>query len=132
MVSVAAGWAWVAAIVWLSLTPSPPQLDVVHSDKLGHYMAYGLLMFWFCQLYPRWAARVAYAAGFMKRYPFIKAEYWRGSGNKLVFRTLTEHRTGQLDTDAVLVGTENAMTQAHAFKAAELCLRAQMAARKIA
>ncbi|MEO6163781.1 MAG: hypothetical protein ABIP88_06565, partial [Candidatus Binatia bacterium] len=47
----------------------------------------------------------AYTAGFMKRYPFIKAEYWRGSGNKLVFRTLTEHRAGQLDTDAVLVGT---------------------------
>src|SRR5215208_7513070 len=52
----------------------------------------------------------AYTAGFMKRYPFIKAEFWRGSGNKLVFRTLTEHRTGQLDTDAVLVGTENVMT----------------------
>ena len=46
----------------------------------------------------------------MKRYPFIKAEFWRGSGNKLVFRTLTEHRAGQLDTDAVLVGTENVMT----------------------
>lgn len=56
------------------------------------------------------ALLAAYAAGFMKRYPFIKAEYWRGSGNKLVFRTLTEHRAGQLDTDAVLVGTENAMT----------------------
>jgi iron(III) transport system substrate-binding protein len=52
----------------------------------------------------------AYTTGFMKRYPFIKAEFWRGSGNKLVFRTLTEHRAGQLDTDAVLVGTENAMT----------------------
>ncbi len=52
----------------------------------------------------------AYTRGFMKRYPFIKAEFWRGSGNKLVFRTLTEHRVGQLDTDAVLVGTENVMT----------------------
>jgi iron(III) transport system substrate-binding protein len=52
----------------------------------------------------------AYTVGFMKKYPFIKAEFWRGSGNKLVFRTLTEHRTGQLDTDAVLVGTENVMT----------------------
>jgi iron(III) transport system substrate-binding protein len=52
----------------------------------------------------------AYTAGFMKRYPFIKAEFWRGSGNKLVFRTLTEHRTGRLDADAVLVGTENVMT----------------------
>jgi hypothetical protein len=52
----------------------------------------------------------AYTTGFMKRYAFIKAEFWRGSGNKLVFRTLTEHRAGQLDTDAVLVGTENVMT----------------------
>ena len=52
----------------------------------------------------------AYTRGFMKRYPFIKAEFWRGSGNKLVFRTLTEHRVGQLDTDAVLVGSENVMT----------------------
>ena len=51
----------------------------------------------------------AYSNGFMKRYPFVKAEFWRGSGNKLVFRTLTEHKTGQLDTDAVLVGTENVM-----------------------
>lgn len=52
----------------------------------------------------------AYSRGFMKKYPFVKAEFWRGSGNKLVFRTLTEHRTAQLDTDAVLVGTENVMT----------------------
>ena len=51
-----------------------------------------------------------YANGFMKRYPFMKAEFWRGSGNKLVFRTLTEHKTHQLDTDAVLVGTENVLT----------------------
>jgi iron(III) transport system substrate-binding protein len=52
----------------------------------------------------------AYTKGFMKQYPFVKAEFWRGSGNKLVFRALTEHKTGQLDTDAVLVGTENVMT----------------------
>ena len=38
---------------------------------------------------------------------------------------------GQLILDC-LNRTENAMTQAHAFKAAELCLRAQMAARRIA
>jgi predicted dehydrogenase len=37
---------------------------------------------------------------------------------------------GQLILDC-LNRTEKAMTQAHAFKAAELCLRAQMAARKI-
>jgi hypothetical protein len=38
---------------------------------------------------------------------------------------------GQLILDC-LNRTENAMTQAHAFKAAELCLKAQQAAKKIA
>ena len=57
------GWAMVAAIVWLSLTPSPPKVDFEHSDKLGHLLGYGTLMFWFSQLYTR-TTRVLYAAGF--------------------------------------------------------------------
>jgi VanZ family protein len=60
--AIAAGWAWAAAIVWLSLTPSPPQADFSHSDKLGHFAAYGLLMFWFARLYKN---RIAFAAGFI-------------------------------------------------------------------
>lgn len=63
--SVAIGWFGVAAIVWLSLTPSPPTLDVTLGDKLGHFTAYGFLMFWFCQLYARRGARVAYGAAFV-------------------------------------------------------------------
>lgn len=59
---VALGWAWAAAIAWLSLTPSPPSVDVAYGDKLGHVAAYALLMFWFAQLY---ASRVYYAAGFV-------------------------------------------------------------------
>jgi VanZ family protein len=59
------GWGWAAAIVWLSLTPSPPTLDFEQSDKLGHFLAYGGLMFWFCQLYPKAQTRVYYAAGFI-------------------------------------------------------------------
>jgi VanZ family protein len=62
---LAAGWAWAAAIVWLSLTPAPPDLDIEHGDKLGHFAAYGLLMFWFCQLYLQRKARIAYAMGFV-------------------------------------------------------------------
>ena len=58
---VAAGWAWAAAIVWLSLTPSLPKLGTGHADKFGHFAAYGVLMFWFAQLYRQ---RLAYAAGF--------------------------------------------------------------------
>jgi VanZ family protein len=62
---LAAGWAWAAAIVWLSLTPAPPDLDIEHGDKLGHFAAYGLLMFWFSQLYLQRKTRIAYAMGFV-------------------------------------------------------------------
>jgi VanZ family protein len=61
---LAFGWSIVAAIIWLSLTPSPPKLGVTLGDKLGHLAAYGTLMFWFCQLYARRPTRAAYAAAF--------------------------------------------------------------------
>jgi VanZ family protein len=62
---VALGWTWAGAIVWLSLTPSPPKVDFAESDKLGHFIAYGGLMFWFSMLYLKRASRAAYAAGFI-------------------------------------------------------------------
>src|SRR5689334_5956856 len=62
---VALGWAWAAAIVWLSLTPSPPKVDFQESDKVGHFIAYGTLMAWFCFLYPGTRTRVLYGAGFI-------------------------------------------------------------------
>ena len=62
---IAAGWGWAAAIVWLSLTPAPPEVDIAHSDKLGHFAGYGLLMFWFAQLYQQRKSRIAYALGFV-------------------------------------------------------------------
>ena len=49
----------------------------------------------------------AYVKAFMNKYPFIKADFWRGSGNQLVFRTLMEHRSGKLTADVISVGTEN-------------------------
>lgn len=60
---IAAGWLWLAAIIWLSLTPDPPQVDVSQGDKLGHFAAYGALMFWFAALYP--ARRPPFAIGFI-------------------------------------------------------------------
>src|SRR5215475_2345014 len=51
----------------------------------------------------------AHIKGFTNRYPFVKAEYWRGSGNQLVVRTLMEHRVGKLEADVISVGTENVM-----------------------
>lgn len=61
---IAGGWAIAAVIVWLSITPSPPKIDIDEGDKLGHLLAYGTLMFWFCQLYAGRGARAAHAAGF--------------------------------------------------------------------
>jgi VanZ family protein len=54
----------VLAVVWLSLTPSPPRVDFRESDKVGHLLAYGVLMFWFGQLYTR-HTRLFYGAGFV-------------------------------------------------------------------
>lgn len=64
-VLVAAGWAWAAAIVWLSLMPSPPELGIAHGDKLGHFAAYGLLMLWFTQLHVALRSRLAHAGVFV-------------------------------------------------------------------
>jgi len=45
------GWFGVALLLWLSLTPSPPQVATFPQvDKVEHLLAYGLLMLWFAQL----------------------------------------------------------------------------------
>ncbi len=42
------GWAMVACVVWLSLTPQPPQPpSFLAWDKAQHFVAYGGLMAWF-------------------------------------------------------------------------------------
>jgi VanZ family protein len=64
-VYVAVGWLLVAAIVWLSVTPSPPKVDFESSDKIGHLLAYALVMFWFAQLYAARPARLGYAGLFI-------------------------------------------------------------------
>jgi len=61
---LAVGWAMVAAIVVGSVMHSPPSLGLEQGDKLEHLGSYGLVMFWFCQLYYARRARLAYALGF--------------------------------------------------------------------
>lgn len=63
--AIAVGWLYAAAIVFLSLTPRPPRIEVEHGDKLGHLLAYGLLMFWFCFLYRYRHTRLAYGIGWI-------------------------------------------------------------------
>ena len=56
------GLVWVAAVFYLSLTPHPPQpVTFWQADKLGHALAYGLLMLWFCQVYRRRSSRMLLA-----------------------------------------------------------------------
>lgn len=62
---LAAGCALAALIVWLSVTPSPPEIEVTEGDKLGHVLAYAALMFWFCQLHAARRVRFAYAIAFI-------------------------------------------------------------------
>jgi VanZ family protein len=61
---LAAGWAMVAAIVYGSVMHSPPSLGFEQSDKLEHLGSYGLVTFWFCQLYLERRVRLGYALGF--------------------------------------------------------------------
>jgi VanZ family protein len=59
------GIGLVLTVVYLSLTPQAPELGFEQSDKLGHLLAYGTLMNWFCQLYDGRGRRIALAAGFV-------------------------------------------------------------------
>lgn len=48
-----AAWVLVAAIIYLSVTPRPPDIPFDEGDKLGHLLAYGTTMLWFAQIYER-------------------------------------------------------------------------------
>jgi VanZ family protein len=49
------GAALVGLVVYLSLTPNPPELlsfsNFSNADKFEHALAYGTLTLWFCQIY---------------------------------------------------------------------------------
>ena len=48
----AIGWILVGVVVWLSLTPQPPQLpSFLGWDKAQHILAYAVLMYWFWLCY---------------------------------------------------------------------------------
>ncbi|MFQ5716897.1 MAG: VanZ family protein [Nitrospinales bacterium] len=48
---LAAGWLFVVAAVYLSLTPSPPSVGLTRSGFFLHFSGYALLMGWFATLY---------------------------------------------------------------------------------
>jgi VanZ family protein len=46
------GWLLIGLLVYLSLTPHPPEpFSFPDADKLEHGIAYGSLALWFCQIY---------------------------------------------------------------------------------
>lgn len=45
------GWFGVALLIYLWLTPSPPEIPVEQGDKIGHVAAFAVLMLWWAQLY---------------------------------------------------------------------------------
>ena len=45
--------------------PHPPKVDLEQGDKLGHFAAYGLLMFLFCMAYVSTGTRATCATGFI-------------------------------------------------------------------
>ena len=61
------GWLLVIVIIYLSLSPKPPDIDLGFDwqDKPKHLLAYFTLMAWFSQLYQRKLTRLSYALGFV-------------------------------------------------------------------
>lgn len=53
------GWAWVVVVIFISLTPNPPEpVRFWNADKLEHALAYSLLMLWFAQIFSRHMSRL--------------------------------------------------------------------------
>jgi VanZ family protein len=59
------GFALVALVVFLSLTPEPVDAGQLGGVKIGHFVAYLVLMLWFAQLYRALPARIALVAAFV-------------------------------------------------------------------
>ncbi|HEX5128613.1 MAG TPA: VanZ family protein, partial [Usitatibacter sp.] len=62
---LAIGFGLVALVIYLSLTPKPIDAGSVGEVKVGHFIAYGVLMLWFAQLYGSFRARLALFAAFV-------------------------------------------------------------------
>ena len=59
------GGLLIVLIWYLSLIPNPPDTGIDNGDKLGHFLAYGLLMGWFAQIYIQLKPRLWLMLGFI-------------------------------------------------------------------
>jgi len=64
---VSIGYLMVLAVLYLSLAPAPPEISIEfeYIDKLEHFLAYFILMFWFAQLYKTSRVRLFYVFFFV-------------------------------------------------------------------
>jgi hypothetical protein len=62
---ITVGWLGVAAVIYLSLMPRPPELlsGLEQGNRVGHVLAYASLMLWFSQLTDLPVPRLGYASG---------------------------------------------------------------------
>lgn len=61
------GWLLVLLACYFSLTANPPEFNIEfeYLDKLEHFLAYFILMFWFAQLYKISRVRLFYVFFFV-------------------------------------------------------------------
>ncbi|MDH5389299.1 MAG: VanZ family protein [Gammaproteobacteria bacterium] len=64
---LAIGYALVTLVVYLSVTSNPPDpgIEIPNFDKVGHTLAYFLMMGWFAQIYHVKKQRIIYALSFI-------------------------------------------------------------------
>jgi hypothetical protein len=61
---IACGIGFVMVVIYLSLTPEPPDLGLPEGFKYGHLIAYSWLMFWFALIYRAKGRRLLFGAAF--------------------------------------------------------------------
>jgi VanZ family protein len=73
------GIGLVAIVIYLSLTARPPEMvSFAFSDKVGHFLAYAVLMGWFGQIFSGRFSLILFAIGFALM--GISLEYVQGMG----------------------------------------------------
>jgi VanZ family protein len=77
---VSIAWLLLILIIYLSLTPQPPEpVKFDNADKYEHAFAYATVSFWLCLIYRNTGARVLIIAGLILLGVFLEyAQGWTG------------------------------------------------------